>query len=60
MIEERTYHRSELTSGCCSCCGEESDEILKGGTECIDCIEADRFFEETMKGLDDEDNNPTP
>lgn len=51
MITETTYSSWELEHGICKCCGEESDEILKGTGECLDCIEAENFYEETMKGL---------
>lgn len=51
MIHEIDYHPSELTWGVCSICGEESDEILIGDGRCIDCIEEERFYNETMKGL---------
>lgn len=29
-------------------CGEKSNEILKGDGRCIDCIEAEKFYEMTM------------
>lgn len=51
MIVTRTYHADELTDGVCLCCGQHSQEILKGDGRCIDCIEADRFYEETMQGI---------
>lgn len=51
MMTETIYSQSELEHGICKCCGEESDEILKGTGECLDCIEAENFYEETMKGL---------
>lgn len=57
MIEEIIYLRSDLVTGCCSCCGEVSEEILKGDGRCIDCIETDRFYKITM-GLDT-DNDDT-
>ena len=50
MIIERTYHPSELHHGVCSCCGHESDEITKEGV-CVDCVEDELFYQETMKGL---------
>ena len=48
MITETVYTPDELEHGVCSSCGEESDEILKGDGRCIDCIEADEFYEATM------------
>lgn len=50
MIVERTYHPSELHHGVCSYCGDESDEITKEGL-CVDCVEAELFYQETMKDL---------
>lgn len=47
MIEERIYLREELHSGKCDCCGEESDEITDSGL-CVDCIEEERFINETF------------
>lgn len=34
-------------------CGEESDEIVttEDGEKCIDCIEEEKFYQETMKGI---------
>lgn len=51
MIEEITYHPCELTWGFCTSCGEESDEILIGDGRCVDCIELERFYNETMKNI---------
>lgn len=45
---ETIYSRHELRSGKCHSCGEYSDEILKGDGRCIDCIEAEKFYEMTM------------
>lgn len=50
MIIERTYHPSELHHGVCSYCGDESDEITEEGL-CVDCVEAELFYQETMKDL---------
>ena len=50
MIIERAYHPSELHHGVCSYCGDESDEITEEGI-CVDCVEAELFYQETMKGL---------
>ena len=35
----------------CEHCGEESSEIDPTTGWCIDCIEEDRFYRETMRGL---------
>lgn len=51
MIKNNTYHCHELTTGVCSSCGEQSHEILIGDGRCLDCIEADLFYEETMQGI---------
>lgn len=51
MIEETTYSSNELESGTCTCCSEQSSEILIGDGRCIDCVEDEKFFDETMKGL---------
>lgn len=53
MIEETIYLPCELEHGECRQCGEESDEILKGDGRCVDCIEADKFYEETMASEDE-------
>lgn len=53
MITERTYEKWELTYGRCKSCGEMSDEILIGDGRCVDCIESELFYEETMKHRDD-------
>ena len=54
MITERTYHQEDLTFGVCTSCGEVSNEIVRGDGRCVECIEADIFYEETMNGCDDE------
>lgn len=51
MIDETIYTPDELTHGVCSDCGEESDEIVKGDGRCVDCVEADHFYELTMEGI---------
>lgn len=51
MIETTTYSELELETGKCTCCSEQSNEILIGDGRCIDCIESEKFYEETMKGL---------
>jgi hypothetical protein len=51
MKTETIYSEFDLEHGICTCCNEESDEILVGDGRCIDCIEEEKFFNETMKGL---------
>jgi hypothetical protein len=51
METETTYSEFDLEHGICKCCNEESDKILIGDGRCIDCIEEEKFFNETMKGL---------
>lgn len=51
MKHETVYLPSELEHGVCSVCGHESDEILIGDGRCVDCIESEKFYEET--GLED-------
>ena len=49
MVTETTYEAWELTYGRCKCCSEMSDEIVIGDGRCVDCIEMERFYEESMK-----------
>jgi hypothetical protein len=49
MIQEITYSEKDLTDGKCTSCGEQSSEILIGTSECIDCIEANKFEELTTR-----------
>lgn len=51
MITETNYSDFELKSGKCTSCSEKSDEILIGDGRCVDCIEEQKFFNETMKGV---------
>lgn len=51
MYIETTYSPFDLESGACTSCSEHSKEILIDDGRCVDCIEADEFYEETMKGL---------
>jgi hypothetical protein len=57
MTTETTYSRFELRSGKCPSCGELSNEILIEDGRCVDCIEEERFYEESMKGFYDNENN---
>ena len=49
MIIEKTYSPNDLVHGICPCCGEESSEIDPRTGMCIDCIEEEIFFQESMK-----------
>lgn len=51
MESETTYSEQDLESGKCKCCDEQSNEILIDDGRCIDCIEEQKFYEETMKGI---------
>jgi len=51
MITETTYEPGDLESGTCDVCDEISDEIVIDTNICVDCIEDQKFFDETMKGL---------
>lgn len=51
MIEETVYSPDELEHGVCKSCGEESDEILKGDGRCVDCIEEEKFINQTMSDI---------
>lgn len=50
MIVERTYRLLDLHHGKCEWCGEVSDELTEENV-CVDCIESELFYQETMKGL---------
>jgi hypothetical protein len=45
---ERIYEYYELKSGTCSSCLEYSNEILKSDGRCIDCIEEEKFIDESL------------
>ena len=49
MKVSKNYSQFDLKTGKCTCCGEKSKEILIDDGRCIDCIEAENFYEETMK-----------
>ena len=53
-IQERIYSPSDFKHGTCRSCGEISDEIVIDDGRCVDCIEADIFYEMTMN-MDDEE-----
>lgn len=48
---ETTYSPLELEKGKCKCCLEKSNEILIGDGRCVDCIEEENFYNNTMKGI---------
>ncbi len=45
------YSEFELDKAKCTCCGDISDEILIEDGRCIECIEDEKFYEATMRGL---------
>lgn len=47
MIIETTY--SDLVHGVCEHCGCETDEIDPTTGWCVDCIEEERFYQESMR-----------
>lgn len=49
---ETIYSIYDLEEGICTCCSEESEEILIDDGRCIDCIEEQKFYELTMEGLE--------
>lgn len=51
MITETTYPEFELEKGKCTYCEKKSNEILIDDGRCVDCIEEEKFYNETMKGL---------
>ena len=51
MKRTTTYEWHELEEGKCTSCDEKSDEIVEWDGRCIDCIEEEKFYNETMKGL---------
>lgn len=53
MITEIIYTPSDLHHGVCEWCGEESYEIVTNDADekCVDCIEEEKFYQETMNGL---------
>ena len=49
MIIETTYSPQYLVQGICKSCGEVSSEIDPISGMCIDCIEEERFYRESLK-----------
>ena len=52
MVSETIYNTDDLAYGVCEKCGEESSEIDPCTGWCIDCIEEERFYQESMKYQD--------
>ena len=50
MIIETTY--TDLIYGVCERCGCESSEIDPNSGWCVDCIEEERFYQESMRMAD--------
>lgn len=53
MKIETRYEQWKLCCGVCSSCGEESDEILIGDGRCVDCIEAENFYNKSMENYEE-------
>jgi hypothetical protein len=63
MFSQTNYSASDLESGICISCSQQSDEIYRydefespfcdrgNDKRCIDCIEEQKFFDTTMKGI---------
>lgn len=54
MTTETIYTPSDFHSGECEWCGEKSHELIyteDGQEVCVDCYEAENFYQETMKGI---------
>ena len=60
MINETTYSPLDLKKGKCKCCGQRSAEILVRDGRCIDCIEEEKFIEETMRDAPRVGNHRSP
>jgi len=60
MKTETTYSDYDLKKGKCRSCGELSNEILIDDGRCIDCIEEQKFFEETMNPRNNCSNHKSP
>lgn len=57
MITETNYSYDDLENGKCTSCGDETNEILPADGRCVDCIEADKFYEQSMKIFNNPLNN---
>jgi len=51
MIVETSYSPWDLKRGKCEDCGDISNEILIEENVCVDCVESEKFYQMTMKGL---------
>ncbi len=51
MRIESTYSPYDLVYGICKCCGEASSEIDPITGMCIDCIEEEIFYQESIRGI---------
>jgi len=60
MMKETIYSDFELKKGKCTSCGEKSKEILIGDGRCVDCIEDEKFYEDTMKNAPKVANHKSP
>lgn len=49
MITETTYYPEDLEKGKCKSCSEKTWVVINDG-RCPECIEEQKFYEETMKG----------
>lgn len=49
MVSETIYNAEDLMYGICEICGIESSEIDPITGCCIDCIEEEKFYQESMK-----------
>jgi hypothetical protein len=45
MTTDTAYYPDDLKHGTCKCCGETSNEIVKGENLCADCLEEIKFLE---------------
>ena len=46
------FNKGDLCSGTCSCCEEESNElIMHQNGRCLDCIFEEAFINSTMEGV---------
>jgi hypothetical protein len=48
---ETVYEPCDLKKGKCKSCKEWSKEIVIGDGRCIDCIETEKFINETISGI---------
>jgi hypothetical protein len=49
MITETIYQKADLITGECTSCSEKSDKIIPSEGRCVDCVEEEKFYDETMK-----------